>query len=91
MKNSRSDLLREFFFNTKAASEKTPPQTEDKPAQKSFDMRGESEERGRRAPFLRAIGQKQELFRKFLFLCLMLPTPFRQHEAAFFRTPPRVF
>jgi hypothetical protein len=68
-----------------------PPLTEDNPAQKSFDMRGESEERGRRAPFLRTIEQKQELFRKFLFLRFMLPTLRRQHEAASFRTPPCVF
>ena len=54
-------------------------------------MQGESEERGRRAPFLRTIEQKQKLFRKFLFLRFKLSTSCRQLESSFVGSTKELF
>ena len=54
-------------------------------------MQGESEERGRRAPFLRTIEQKQKLFRKVLFLRFKLSTSCRQLESSFVGSTKELF
>ena len=57
-------------------------QPADKPMRESLDTQGESEERGRGAPFLRSIIAKRELFHKVPVLPFKLSTLCRQLETA---------